>query len=298
MDTNELLAYLKQWGNRFESRISELIESLEKRVQGLERAMWAEILSAFGDLFASEGGRLTKGAKNVSGSLVRLERLFDRFERREISKELTLFAAELLEVGGLTVEYYEAVDKRAKLRAIQNSMSLLRAVIGVDENGGLVPGGYLEKLGKTEAVRATLREYVVQSIVSRRPLSDFQNGFRQLVVGNKETEGRLQGYWRQYAYDTYNQAHEVVNSSMADELQMQWFIYQGSIIPTTRQFCRKRAGRVFSRAEAAKWKNDPDLIDPKTAASYNPFLERGRYNCRHWINWITEDLAKQLRKNG
>lgn len=298
MDTNELLAYLKQWGNRFESRISELLESLEKRVQGLERAMWAEILAAFGDLFASDGGRLTNGAKNVSGSLARLERLFDMFERQEISKELTLFAAELLEVGGLTVEYYEAVDKRAKLRAIQNSMSLLRAVIGVDENGGLVPGGYLEKLGKTEAVRAQLREYVVQSIVSRRPLSDFQNGFRQLVVGNKDTEGRLQGYWRQYAYDTYNQAHEVVNSSMADELQMQWFIYQGSIIPTTRQFCRKRAGRVFSRAEAAKWKNDPDLIDPKTAASYNPFLERGRYNCRHWINWITEDLAKQLRKNG
>lgn len=298
MDTNELLAYLKQWGNRFESRISELLESLEKRVQGLERAMWAEILAAFGDLFASDGGRLTNGAKNVSGSLARLERLFDMFERQEISKELTLFAAELLEVGGLTVEYYEAVDKRAKLRAIQNSMSLLRAVIGVDENGGLVPGGYLEKLGKTEAVRAQLREYVVQSIVSRRPLSDFQNGFRQLVVGNKDTEGRLQGYWRQYAYDTYNQAHEVVNSSMADELQMQWFIYQGSIIPTTRQFCRKRAGRVFSRSEAAKWKNDPDLIDPKTAASYNPFLERGRYNCRHWINWITEDLAKQLRKNG
>lgn len=296
MDVDQLLAYLSEWGSRFDSRLSELIESLEKRVQGLQRALWREILEAFGELFGTDGKRLARGTKNVSASLAKLERLLDRFEGVRIAEELRLFAAELIEVGGLTVEYYEATDGRAKARAIEKSLNLLRAVIGIDGAGALIAGGYLDRLGKTEAARELLRSYVVNSIVSGRSLFDFRNGFRELIVGNPDTDGALQRYWRQYAYDTYNKAHEVVNVSMADELNMSHFIYQGSIIPTSRQFCRKRAGKVFTRAQADTWKNDPDLIDPKTKDTYNPLIERGRYNCRHWINWISEDLAAELKK--
>lgn len=296
MNVDQLLAYLSEWGSRFDSRLSELIESLEKRVQGLQRALWREILEAFGELFGTDGKRLARGTKNVSASLAKLERLLDRFEGVQIAEELRLFAAELIEVGGLTVEYYEATDGRAKARAIEKSMNLLRAVIGIDGAGALIAGGYLDRLGKTEAARELLRSYVVNSIVSGRSLFDFRNGFRELIVGNPDTDGALQRYWRQYAYDTYNKAHEVVNVSMADELNMSHFIYQGSIIPTSRQFCRKRAGKVFTRAQADTWKNDPDLIDPKTKDTYNPLIERGRYNCRHWINWISEDLAAELKK--
>lgn len=296
MNVDQLLAYLSEWGSRFDSRLSELIESLEKRVQGLQRALWREILEAFGELFGTDGKRLARGTKNVSASLAKLERLLDRFEGVQIAGELRLFAAELIEVGGLTVEYYEATDGRAKARAIEKSLNLLRAVIGIDGAGALIAGGYLDRLGKTEAARELLRSYVVNSIVSGRSLFDFRNGFRELIVGNPDTDGALQRYWRQYAYDTYNKAHEVVNVSMADELNMSHFIYQGSIIPTSRQFCRKRAGKVFTRAQADTWKNDPDLIDPKTKDTYNPLIERGRYNCRHWINWISEDLAAELKK--
>lgn len=296
MNVDQLLAYLSEWGSRFDSRLSELIESLEKRVQGLQRALWREILEAFGELFGTDGKRLARGTKNVSASLAKLERLLDRFEGVQIAGELRLFAAELIEVGGLTVEYYEATDGRAKARAIEKSLNLLRAVIGIDGAGALIAGGYLDRLGKTEAARELLRSYVVNSIVSGRSLFDFRNGFRELIVGNPDTDGALQRYWRQYAYDTYNKAHEVVNVSMADKLNMSHFIYQGSIIPTSRQFCRKRAGKVFTRAQADTWKNDPDLIDPKTKDTYNPLIERGRYNCRHWINWISEDLAAELKK--
>lgn len=294
MTLEEILRYIEQWAKRFETRLSELLETLEKRVQGVQRSLTRRFLEAVADMFDFEGGKLKKTTKNIA-ALRKLERLFDKFERDVIRDELALFAAELLEVGGLTVEYYEATNPEAKAAAIRNSLSLLRSVIGIDESGALVEGGYLDRLGKTAEVRERLRQYVVQSIVTKSSLTDFQRGFRQLVEGTSDTEGALVGYWRQYAYDTYNQAHEVVNSSMADELELEYFIYQGSIIPTSRAFCVKKSGKVFSRSEALKWKNDPDLIDKKTAASYNPFIERGRYNCRHWLNWISREVAEQLR---
>lgn len=294
MTVQEIIKYLKQWANRFESRIAELVDGLDKRVRSMQRELNRMFLESVAEMFDIEGGRLKKTPKNIA-ALRKLEHLFDRFERDIIRDELALFAAELLEVGGLSVEYYEATAPAAKAAAIRNSLELLRSVMGIAADGGLVADGYLDRLGRTAEVRESLRQYVVQSIVSRRSLKDFQTGFRELVEGNAETDGTLQRYWRQYAYDTYNQAHEVVNTSMADELELQHFIYQGSVIQNTRAFCRKKAGKVFTRAEAMQWRKDPDLIDKKTAATYNPFLERGRYNCRHWINWISKDVAETLR---
>lgn len=294
MTIEEIIKYIAQWAKRFESRLSELLQSLDTRVQGMQRSLTRRFLEAVLEMFDFEGGKLKKTTKNIA-ALRKLERLFDRFERDIIRDELALFAAELLEIGGLTVEYYEATSPAAKAASIKNSLELLRSVMGITADGGLVEGGYLDRLGKTVQVRETIRQYVVQSIVSKRSLTDFQRGLRDLVEGKPGIDGALQAYWRQYAYDTYNQAHEVVNVSMADELELQHFIYQGSIIPTSREFCRKKAGKVFTRQEALKWKSDPDLIDKKTAASYNPFIERGRYNCRHFLNWISEELAVQIR---
>ena len=294
MAIEEIIKYVAQWAKRFETRLSELLDTLDMRVQGMQRGLTRRFLEAVLEMFDFEDGKLKKTTKNVA-ALRKLERLFDGFEKDVIQNELALFAAELLEVGGFTIEYYEATTHAAKAAAIKNSLDLLRSVIGITADGGLVQDGYLDRLGKTAQVRERLRQYVVQSIVSKRSLSEFQRGLRNLVEGQPDVDGLLQTYWRQYAYDTYNQAHEVVNLSMSDELELQHFIYQGSLIPTSRAFCVKKAGKVFTRTEAAKWKNDPDLIDKKTAASYNPFIERGRYNCRHWLNWISQDLAEQLR---
>lgn len=293
MSIEELIKFIQQWSVSFENRLAELVENLDTRLQGLQRDLVKRFLEAVNEIFETEGKNLKKSTRNIQ-ALKKFEALFTKWEREMIGGELALFTTELLEVGGLTVGYYEATDTRAKAAAIQRSLDLLRAVIGIDKDGVLIEGGYLANLGNTQVVREELRQYVVQSIVAKKSLSDFQKGFKVLVEG-PDTDGALQRYWRQYAYDTYNQAHEVVNSSMADELNLKYFIYQGSVIPTTRQFCRKKAGKVFSTAEAATWEKDPDLIDKKTAASYNPLLERGRYNCRHFLNYISEELAVQLR---
>lgn len=293
---NELLEYIKRWAADFERELETLLAGLEKRVKHLERGLWREIQENILSLFNFDGQNLDKTTANIYASLPRLEALMNRVERQEIAAELRLFAEELLKVGGLTAEYYQnTAGAEATAAAIRNSLNLLQASLGITPDGGLIAGGYLDRLGKTEGARAVLREYVVQSIVTGKDLASFQAGFRQLVMGGTQTDGALRAWWRQYAYDSYNQAQEVVNSNMAEELKLNYFIYQGSIIPTSRQFCRKRAGKVFSKKEALTWKNDPDLIDPKTKATYNPFIERGRYNCRHFLNWISDELAFQLR---
>jgi len=63
----------------------------------------------------------------------------------------------------------------------------------------------------------------------------------------------------------------------ADELGLTSFIYYGSIIRDSRDFCVEHANKVFTEEEArALWQSDW-----QGKSGSDPFLDRGGYNCRH-----------------
>lgn len=73
------------------------------------------------------------------------------------------------------------------------------------------------------------------------------------------------------------------------------YLYVGDVIKDSRTFCRKKAGRIFAIQEAdAEWPNDRDLIGRGSAIPYTPRIDRGRWNCRHRIRYITEEMAEKI----
>ena len=291
MSIDEIIKQIDRWAKDFERKVEQLEQGLDKRVAELQRKLLEELKQII-EWLELDG----KTIKNTPGNIRQLNRmdgLMDRFQRDYINTELRAFAEEIVGVGRMTVGYYEALGQ---VVAADQILDMIRNVIGVDQSGNLLRGGYLDKLGRSDEVRGKLRDYVLQSVIQKRSLSAFQRGLKDLVVGNTETEGALQKYWRQYAYDVFNSIHEIANTTIADQLELKYFIYQGSIIENTRQFCRKRAGKVFSVEETKDWKNDPDLIDKKTKEQYNPLVDRGRYNCRHFLNYISDEVAAELKK--
>jgi hypothetical protein len=291
------LEKLTAWAAAFEAEIERLLKELDERTRVNQSVLMSAFLESYLFDFETSGGKLESTAKNIAKA-GGIEAAFNKFSSAVMNDELAKFGEQLLEVSGKSLEYYKEIGIEAKkLAEIEKSLGFVRTIIGLDKDGTLVPDSFLSRLGRSEEVRQKLKNYVVQGIVTKMPHNVFAKGFRELVVGNKETDGALQGYWRQYAYDSYNQVREISALHAADELGLQDFVYQGSVIDTTRPFCRKKAGKVFNRTESAKWRNDPDLIDKKTAATYNPIIERGRFNCRHFLMWITKEQAAEWRKN-
>jgi len=126
-----------------------------------------------------------------------------------------------------------------------------------------------------------------------------------MVTGNTETRiavtyddpGALSSYWQNYAYDAYSQVREVDNLHFKEEIGLKHFVYQGGLIKTSRDFCIKKNGKAFKEADAVRdWPKDPDLIDKAHVATYRPIIDRGRYNCRHFLMWISEDYYNELTK--
>lgn len=77
----------------------------------------------------------------------------------------------------------------------------------------------------------------------------------------------------------------------ADELGLGSYLYYGSIIKDSRDFCRKHTGKVYTEEQINQiWANDT----AQGRDQGSPFIVRGGYNCRHsWQpidpSWIDEE---------
>jgi hypothetical protein len=38
------------------------------------------------------------------------------------------------------------------------------------------------------------------------------------------------------------------------------------------------------------------LIDKAHLSTYNPLIDRGRHNCRHFLMWISDEMANELKQ--
>ena len=291
----DFLDKIEEWATALEATITGYLQGLGKSLRALERELLRLLLRDLLPRFdIDKNGRIMATVANLS----RLN-LIDAVMRQFVgdsAKELTAkFAGELIEIAGKNAEYYilAGFDK-AKVERIVADLRLVRAVVGLDEKGNLVQGGYLDRLSKSDEVKQAIRDYVVGSMAGGVSPSDLAKGLQSLVEGGKDG-GALTKHWEHWAFDTYNQIREVQNLHVANELELEYFVYMGGIIKTSRPFCIKKNRKVFSKAEAAEWVNDPDLIDKPTKGSYKPLLERGRYRCRHFLMWISNERAYELR---
>lgn len=293
---NELLKTIQDWIDGFDTDFEAFKKSIEKQLRGVEASLYRRILADVLPALGQENGALKAGVSNLAKANI-IERVFNELEAEEMRPVLKVFAEKLLSISGSNAEFYLLTGQDAdKVERIAKDVSHIRAIIGIDKEGNLLNGGYLSRLGRNDFARERIKTYLLTSIATKQNVISFERGLRSLIATTKDIDGAITGYWRQYAFDTYAKIREVDNLHFADEIGLNHFIYQGGIIKTSRAFCVRKNGKVFTREEALRdWPKDPTLIDQKHRASYKPLIDRGRNNCRHFLMWITEERAKEIR---
>jgi len=291
----------------FDKKIKTLLAA-EKKMRGgvasYQRQLMELIAVEYLPLFDVKDGVVTNSAKNQR--LVNsIDNIFNNLTKTLNADVLSVFAQGLIDGSKLDAQYYRGLGfKKSVVNGVIKNKVNIEATLGVTPKGRLRKTGYLFRLGETAQVRNELKQYVLNSLInSDTSFLDFQLGFRNLVIGNKRvkgkaTKGSLQRYFDQFAYDQFNNIDAANNKQIATNLGLEYFIYGGSLIDTSRKFCEKRAGRAFKISDAKTWRNDVDLIDQKTKDAYKPLIERGRYRCRHWTKYTTKVVYLDYQKRG
>lgn len=199
-------------------------------------------------------------------------------------------AIKMLETSAYSADYFAAAaNVKATVSDIEPRLKILSERIGIDyKTGKVIEGSYISRLSKMDAIRNQIADYITNSIANNADWKSFQQGIKDLITGNKKVDGSLIRYSKQYVHDTARQASQSIDNAFADKYALDYFLYFGDEIETTRPFCKSRYDKVFHRSDVKNWPDDLPYFQP----NYNFFIDRGGYNCRHQIRWITRAEAK------
>ena len=288
---------LRDLWKRKDDYITSKLDWLTKKVDKAQSDFLTALIADYmGQFSLDENGNLKPTVGNMRMA-IRLDQFFDSFDKESLRAINTQYGLDMLKLTPLSERYYSALtgsDARDLVKSLTENVRFIEESIGI-KDGKIIKGGYLDNITRMPEVRQQVKDYVTSSVANKKGYSEYLRGMKEIMVGTQERAGAFERYYRQFAYDTFNQTDAAINKHYADGLGLKWFIYTGSLIDTSRPFCRKRAGKVFNTDEANKWKCDPNLIGKpkgkKCDDSYNPLIERGRYNCRHTIRYISATLA-------
>jgi len=243
-----------------------------KEVKRLEKELIAMILVMIPE-FSTDGMRLKLDAKNMQ--LADLNQLFKKFNRDFQASFLVSIFNQIKGFKKILDNYYRSLGFK--------TFTVSHKKIGIFNKSIF---NYMNKFALSEQVRMEIQGYLISGIASNITPQALSKGVKNAV--------KLQKYYNQYMWEEIAQMERIQNNFYAEELELNWFIYEGGLIETSRQFCIKRDGKLFNRSDASKWRFDPTLPQPETADTYQPLVELGRWNCRHSLRWITDEQAKEI----
>ena len=132
-----------------------------------------------------------------------------------------------------------------------------------------------------------------QRIAGKTNTEDFKTAVDELKqsYGSTVTGANLAVYSSQIVQDALMGFDGQFAKFRADELGLTSYVYFGSIIRDSRDFCVEHANKIFTEEEARQlWQNDW-----QGKSGSDPFIDRGGYNCRH--HWQPVDPEWGTVKN-
>ena len=278
-----------------------------RELKGLERALFEVIARRITEELDAGNGSIRTGRGSASINQL-IDLAFKELAKAGLNDFYKKSVTDLFAILGNNDQYNaglfsatsKAGDKRFK--AMRGEVDrIMRKRIGIDDNGRLVKNGLLSKLLTTDAIKTQLMETLNAGVQAGIPMNKLVRLMEITVKGTRDNTGVLERQFKPLVFDTYQAFDRASNNVYADKLKLSAFLYLGGLIETSREFCEKHNGKVFTVEEAeTQWPKDPTL--PKTKKekdtgilAYNPTVDLGRWNCRHRTRYITPALAIKFR---
>lgn len=261
--------------NQLSQELDELIlaaiSTYEKAIVSVQNKLYDNILLKLKDLELVDGY-----IKQSAGNRKIIREVQDEFDDViNNSKYIPATRNYLLvipKINDLTTEYFQTISETFQpnkqfLKSLQ--VQTIKNINDLILNDGLQAN-----------VKIPLNQILEQNVSSGGSYSGMLQQVRDYVKGG-EQEGQLLKYVKTYTTDAlFSYSRSYMEATTAD-LKLDWYLYSGGIIDTTRDFCQERTGKYFHRKEIESWANlEWKGKRPGTTKS-SIFIYLAGYNCRH-----------------
>lgn len=263
---------IRKRSRRKAGKIDDLIDEIENNINQSARALTHVIIWGFLQKLKSENGKIYQTINTETVTL--LNRAFATHVKQNQRGLIKKIVKDLGVIIGENENYYRdtvAVDTE-KVKQIRK---IINRRLGISENGKLVKDGYMSGLLDDTQVRAEIQKFIYQQIIKGVGYEELRESLKIFIQGDEKKLGAYNKYYNAFSYDTYAQINAMIGKEYAEEFKMEYFIYNGGKIKTSREFCIKRDGNVYTNKEADKWKDDVNLKAIQSKETYNWQIDRG-----------------------
>lgn len=159
------------------------------------------------------------------------------------------------------------------------------------EKGKFIPGGPFDSEARNLADIGFAKKEAIKAVTTGVGWKQFEKDFAELMYGPEGKPGLIDKRVRQGIFDVYQDFDRTLITQLAEENEIEHFVYQGGLMITSRPFCIERNNKVFTKEEIASWK---ELKFQGKTNPYDPFVHAGGYNCRHNYDPISPELYEEL----
>ena len=259
--------------------LDAIILAFEQDVNSVMKELYIAVLELVGTLPA-DASKLVFNQK----SLTRVE-IIDKLIN-EVNKKLkgTVFvnlAVDMAKSAQFSKDMYMAAGySDAALAKVDTAINLISRKLGITSTGQVITGGFLDTIANSNILKLELKNIVINGISSKLSITELNKLMKEAILGTATKDSKLMRYFKLYIHDSVYKTSRAYDKVIADELGVKNFLYANDIIKTSRDFCMSRAYKIFSRTEINSWK---ELKYPYFPEPYDPFIDCGGYNCRHWL---------------
>ena len=281
----------REASNRRAIYISNSEESLLRIIRRLQRNTNNIVIDFLRTNIDTSDGNV----RDTSANFRAINRLTsaDRRELEPIRREMATYMLNRFEgQSRATTSYFSTfIDRTNRFERATNAATrkmLFR--IGYDGEK-FIEGGFLHNIVTNNSYVNDIKAELFKKMASNQALNKVIEDMSAYVRGTRQRGGLIESNYRTLAFDTFAQNDRILNEDIAVGLNLNHAVYSGGKIKTTRCFCRERNNRVYTREEIESWVNED--FQGKTIP-YDPVIDLGGYNCRHQLDWISEELANQI----
>jgi len=252
-----------------------------------------------------KNGKIEQSVKNLK----LITKIKSEIESIVFSKEYVKAVNEYVNtfdtVTKLQGEYFRSLDKKFSPPKLANEIRKQSIQSTIDS---------LTEAGIGNNVTNKIQDILRQNITTGAKFSDLSNQLRNFIVTNETGAGALERYSKQITTDALNQYSANYTKLVTDDLGLEWYMYDGALIETSRCFCEALVKKkYFHKSEienivAGKFDEYKDkecedgknglpagMITGTNAANF--FVYRGGYNCGHQVIPISKSIVpERIRK--
>ena len=153
--------------------------------------------------------------------------------------------------------------------------------------------------GIRENFGTAIQEVLKDNIAGIGSRSELNKTLRKFIEGSPQDAPFLNRYIKQTTNDSVMTFNAEYIQTIAEDLDVEHYYYQGTLIADSRPFCVSRAGRYFTTDEVKAWPNLKGWQGRMSGTNSSTiFIYRGGYNCRHQLWPVSKEQYEDAKEKG